>query len=201
MKLNELTNDSQLQLEFTTGSEKLYIDVQIAQVSRSGLVLYPVLYDGKTLSFKDNHNIVNIVLLQSNGKPLIWKNVTVSNAVVNGNPYVLVRSLDDSMEYNRRRNYRLDLDMQGNILGVGEVIIHDISNGGISFYLDKHRSCQVGQTVNIGFSSRGDNYTVKATIRRIVEEEERCLYGCTMSSTPMIDAFIIAEQRYRIKGY
>ena len=43
MKLNELTNDSTLQLEFEAGQDKLYLDVQIAQVSKGGLVLYPVI--------------------------------------------------------------------------------------------------------------------------------------------------------------
>ena len=56
MKLNELAVDSSLQLEFEAGAEKLYLDVQIAQVSKSGLILYPVIIDGKALSFKNNEN-------------------------------------------------------------------------------------------------------------------------------------------------
>lgn len=201
MKLNELSTESSVQLEFKVGKEKLYLDANIAQVARSGLVLYPVMYEGKAVSFKNNQNAVNLVLNQNEGKPLIWKNVAVSNAAMNGKQYVLVRSLDEGQEYNRRRTYRLPLDIKGSILGIGDVIVHDISNTGIAFYLDKGKKCDIGQTVSIGFSARNKNYVVSATIARIVEEEKRCLYGCTMMSNPVIDGFINEEQRFRIKGY
>ena len=77
MKLNELAVDSSLQLEFEAGAERLYLDVQIAQVSKSGLILYPVIIDGKALSFKNNENVINLVYLQREGKPLLWKNETL----------------------------------------------------------------------------------------------------------------------------
>lgn len=201
MKLNELSTESSVQLEFKVGKEKLYLDANIAQVARNGLVLYPVMYEGKAVSFKNNQNAVNLVLNQNEGKPLIWKNVAVSNASMNGKQYVLVRSLDEGQEYNRRRTYRLPLDIKGSILGIGDVIIHDISNTGIAFYLDKGKKCDIGQTVSIGFSVRNKNYIVSATITRIVEEEKRYLYGCTMMSNPVIEGFINEEQRFRIKGY
>ena len=201
MKLNELSAESAIQLEFKVGKEKLYLDANIAQVARSGLVLYPVMYEGKAVSFKNNQNAVNLVLNQNEGKPLIWKNVAVSNAAMNGKQYVLVRSLDEGQEYNRRRTYRLPLDIKGSILGIGDVIVHDISNSGIAFYLEKGKKCDIGQTVSIGFSARNKNYVVSVTIARIVEEENRYLYGCTMMSNPVIDTFINEEQRFRIKGY
>lgn len=201
MLLSDLTIESNIKLEVVSGNDKIYIDASIAQVLKSGIVLFPVTYEGKIVSFKDNHNIVNLVLYQADGKPSIWKNVSVSHAMMNGRAFVLVRSLEESSEYNRRRNYRLPLDIKGNVLGSGEVIVHDISNGGISFYMDQYGSCTVGQTVNIGFSARNCNYAVSATVVRVVEEEGRCLYGCTMKSTPLLDQFISEEQRYRLKGY
>lgn len=202
MKLNQMTNDSTIQLEFDAGHEKLYLDVQIAQVSKSGLVLYPVIIDGKALSFKNNDNAINLVLLQKEGKPLIWKNVAVSNAVINGRNFVLVRSISDGAEYNRRHNYRLPLDIRGNIVGYGDIIIKDISNNGIAFSIDKDtKRFSVGQQVNLGFSARNVNYTMSVTVARIVESETKVLYGCSMMSTPAIDQFISEEQRIRIKGF
>ena len=202
MKLNQLTSDSTLQLEFEAGQEKLYLDVQIAQVSKSGLVLYPVIIEGKALSFKNNDNIINLVYLQKEGKPLIWKNVAVSNAVINGLNFVLVRSISDGIDYNRRNNYRLPLDIKGNIAGYGDVLIRDISNNGLAFVISKDAPrCTIGQTVKISFSARNINYTISVTVARIVEEEKRVLYGCTMTSTPVIDQFISEEQRIRIKGF
>lgn len=202
MKLNQLTNDSTIQLEFEAGSEKLYLDVQIAQVSKSGLVLHPVIIEGKALSFKNNENIVNLVYLQKEGKPLIWKNVAISNAVINGRNFVLVRSLNDGAEYNRRNNYRLPLDIRGNITGYGDIIIKDISNNGIAFAIDRDaKRFTVGQQVNLCFSARNANYTMCVTVARVVEQETKVLYGCQMSSTPAIDQFISEEQRIRIKGF
>lgn len=201
MKLNELDKESSVLLEFDVGKEKLYLDTKIAQVAKGGLVLYPIMYEGKAISFKNNHNAVNLVVNRDDKKPLIWKNVAVGNAVVNGKTYVLVRSLSDGAEYNRRRTYRLHLDIKGNILGIGEVIVHDISNSGIAFYLDKGKKCDIGQAVSVGFSARNKNYAVNATVARIVEEENRCLYGCTMMSSPVIETFISEEQRFRIRGY
>ena len=202
MKISQLTNDSNLQLEFEAGHEKLYLDVQIAQVSKGGLVLYPVIIEGKALSFKNNTNVINLICLHKEGKPLLWKNVTVSNAVINGRNYVLVRSIGDAVEYNRRNNYRLPLDIRGNIVGYGDIIIHDISNNGIAFLIDKDaKRFNVGQEVALNFSARNVNYTLKANVARIVEQETRVLYGCSMMSTPVIDQFICEEQRIRIKGF
>lgn len=202
MKLNQLTSDSTIQLEFEAGTEKLYLDVQIAQVSKSGLVLYPVIIEGKALSFKNNENIINLVYLQKEGKPLIWKNVAVSNAVINGRNFVLVRSISDGAEYNRRNNYRLPLDIRGNITGYGDIIIKDISNNGLAFVIDKDaKRFTVGQQVNIGFGARNVNYTMCVTVARVVEQDTKVLYGCYMSSTPAIDQFISEEQRIRIKGF
>lgn len=201
MKLNELSADSMIQLEFKVGKEKLYLDANIAQVAKSGLVLYPVLFDGKAVSFKNNQNAVNLVFNRPEGKPLIWKNVSLSNAVIGGKQFVLVRSLENGQEYNRRSTYRLPLDIKGNIMGIGEGIVHDISTSGIAFYLEKDKKCTIGQTVNVGFSARNKNYIVNATVARIVEEEKRILYGCKMMSNPVIESFISEEQRIRIKGY
>lgn len=202
MKLNQLTNESTVQLEFEAGQEKLYLDVQIAQVSKSGLVLYPVIIEGKALSFKNNQNIINLIYLQKEGKPLLWKNVAVSNAIINGRNFVLVRSIGDGVDYNRRHNYRLPLDIRGNITGCGDIIIHDISNNGIAFLTEKDaKRFTIGQDVSINFSARNVNYTLKATVARTVEQETRILYGCSMMSTPAIDQFISEEQRIRIKGF
>ena len=201
MKLNELSPDCELQLELSVGKQKIYLDANIAQVARRGLVLYPVVFDGKVISFKNNKEPVNLIVRQPEGKPLIWKNVAIDNAVISQKSYVLVRSLEDAQEYNRRRNFRLDLDIRGTILGMGEVVIHDISNSGIGFYLEPGKTCKMGETVHIGFSVRDKNYGVAATVVRIVEGERRTLYGCSMMSTPAIDGFINEEQRIRIKGY
>ena len=202
MKLNQLANDSTIQLEFEAGQDKLYLDVQIAQVAKSGLVLYPVIIEGKALSFKNNENVINLVYLQKEGKPLLWKNVAVSNAVINGRNFVLVRSVGDGVEYNRRNNYRLPLDIRGNIPGYGDILIRDISNNGIAFVIDKDaKRFTIGQEVALNFSARNVNYTLKANVARVVEQENRVLYGCSMMSTPVIDQFICEEQRIRIKGF
>lgn len=201
MKLNQLTQDSKMQLEITSGKDRVYIDVSIAQVAQSGLVLNPVTYEGKVVSFKNNQDMVNIIWLQDDGKPQIWKRVGIDNAIINKKPYVLVRSKDNSMDYNRRTSFRLPLDVKGSIIGYGEVVIHDISSGGIGFYMDTSKEVKIGQQMHLGFSVRGDNYSVTATVVRIVPEERRTLYGCTMPSSPMIDTFITEEQRLRIKGF
>lgn len=201
MKLNQLTQDSKIQLEISSGNARVYVDASIAQVAKSGLVLNPVVYEGKTVSFKGNQEMVNLIWLQDDGKPVIWKRVGIDNAIINKMPYVLVRSMDEGRDYNRRRSFRLPLDVKGSIIGYGEVVIHDISSGGIGFYMDTSKDVQIGQQMHIGFSVRGDNYSVTATVVRIVPEERRTLYGCTMPSSPMIDTFIIEEQRLRIKGF
>ena len=81
------------------------------------IVLRPVtLNDTKMLvRWRNNENVINLVYLQREGKPLLWKKVAVSNAVINGRNFVLVRSVLDGVEYNRRNNYRLPLDIKGNI--------------------------------------------------------------------------------------
>ncbi len=200
MKLNQLTQESKIQIEVSIGRDRILIDAKIAQVAQSGLVLYPVTFDGRVISFRGNHEMLSIVLLQSDGKPLVWKNVAIDHAMINKKPFVLVRSNADSSEYNRRTTFRLSLDVRGAISGFGEVIVHDISNGGIGFFMDSDK-IPVGQKVKIGFSVRGDSYAVSATVVRVLPDERRTLYGCTMESSPAIDTLIIEEQRLRLKGF
>ncbi len=201
MKLNELTQDSKIQLEISDAKDRLLVDARIAQVAQSGLVLYPVTFDGKVISFKNTTHTISLVYLQNDGKPLVWNAVGIDHAVINKMPFVLIRSTKDSMEYNRRTTFRLSLDVRGAVAGYGEVIIHDISNGGIGFYMDSSKPVEMGQKIKIGFNVRGDSYTVSATVVRILPDERRTLYGCTMQSSPVIDTLIIEEQRLRLKGF
>lgn len=200
MKLNQLTQDSKIQIEISSGRDHLLVDAKIAQVAQSGLVLYPVTFEGKVISFRGNHEMISLVWLQDDGKPLVWKGIAIDHAMINKRPFVLVRSNADSVEYNRRTTFRLSLDVRGAISGFGEVIVHDISNGGIGFYSESDKIA-VGQKVKIGFSVRGDNYTASATVVRVLPDERRTLYGCTMASSPAIDTLIIEEQRLRLKGF
>lgn len=200
MKLNQLTQESKIQIEISAGRDRILIDANIAQVAQSGLVLYPVTFDGRVISFRGNHEMLSIVLLQSDAKPLVWKNVAIDHAMINKKPFVLVRSNAESSEYNRRTTFRLSLDVRGAVSGFGEVIVHDISNGGIGFFMDSDK-IPVGQKIKIGFSVRGDSYAVSATVVRVLPDERRTLYGCTMEASPAIDTLIIEEQRLRLKGF
>lgn len=201
MKLNELTLDSKIQLEVSAGKDRILIDAKIAQVAQSGLVLYPVTFDGKVVSFKNHQDTISLVWLQDDGKPLVWKRVSVDHAMINKMPFVFVRSVGDAVESNRRTTFRLSLDVRGAIAGYGEVIIHDISSGGIGFYMDSSKPVSKGQKLQIGFTVRGDSYNVNATVVRILPSDKRTLYGCTMPSTSVIDTLIIEEQRLRLKGF
>lgn len=203
MKIEDIKEESSLFLRFEDNEAALEIPIKVYQKRRNGLLAYPVKYEGMTISFdKLGTSRVHLLMEQEGDKPLIWKCVKVGYINVNKEIYVAIVSDDLATSFNRRKTFRLDMDVMGTAAGLGKVLIHDISNSGISFYLNNDKICEIGQEVKLTFSSKYAEYVVNGEIVRIAEDPEnkRIQYGCKVKPSATIDSFISEEQRDRIRG-
>ena len=58
---------------------------------------------------------------------------------VKGRQCIVLSTKSNGVQYNRRLNFRLSLDVQGTLKGQ-KIIVHDLSSTGISFYVRKENS-------------------------------------------------------------
>lgn len=202
METLSITKDNDISIQIVSKEKTIELPVSIIKVSRHGLLANLIFYNQKAVSFDNNDNIkYNLICSVDNeGKPYIWKNISVSNTKINNKQYILLKTYGKGTPYNRRAAYRLPLDIKCKLLGVGDAILHDISNCGVSFYLPKDNIFS-NKEIALNFENRYEQYAIKAQVVRKEEDSNnnRILYGCKMNPSPMIDNLLTEEQRYRIK--
>ena len=202
METLSITKDNDISIQIVSKEKTIELPVSIIKVSRHGILANLIFYNQKAVSFDNNDNIkYNLICSVDNErKPYIWKNISVSNAKINNKQYILLKTYGKGIPYNRRDAYRLTLDIKCKILGVGDAILHDISNCGVSFYLPKDNIFS-NKEITLNFEHRYEQYAIKAQVVRKKEgsNNNRILYGCKMNPSPMIDSLLTEEQRYRIK--
>lgn len=200
MRLEDLSQGQNVIIEIVKGDEHSEVDASIMMVNKSVVVLEPIVIDGKVLVLDDADIHVSLVLAIENEKPQLWKNVAFGMTSLNNRQCIVIKSLNESITYNRRGSYRLSMDTQGYIKNE-KIVIHDISSTGISFYTKLDHRKTIGSEVTIKFTANYEDVYVKGTIVREIETDDRYLYGCTIHNNPVVDSFIASEQRKRVMKF
>lgn len=197
MNISEIPLEAKVSLEVEKGDESNVISVNIQKVAENVLVLLPVEIDGKVLVLRDKDLKIDVYYEVDNSKPIVWRNVAYGMVAVKGRQCIVLSTKSNGVQYNRRLNFRLSLDVQGTLKGQ-KIIVHDLSSTGISFYVRKENRKTIGTEVNIKFVANYDEMAVQGQIVREMEEEERYLYGCSIKPNTVIDTFLAEEQRRRL---
>ena len=197
MRLEELSQGQGVLLEIVKGDEHSEVDANVMMVSRNVVVLEPIIIEGKVLVLNDTEIHVSLVLSIEDEKPQLWKNVAFGMTIISNRQCIVIKSVNESVTYNRRGSYRLPMDNQG-YLKNEKIIIHDISTTGLSFYTNKDNRKTVGSNVEIRFMAHYEEIHVKGTIVREIEDGDRYLYGCIIHASPAVDSYIASEQRKRV---
>lgn len=198
MHIWEIQEDAELLLEIKNENSEITIPVTLLKVLKNGLFLADVMYDDQKITFGAQNVSYDIILTMSNDYPLVWTDVQIKNVSIKGISGVLVASTAEATRRNRRSCYRVPIGVNGIVAG-NRVTIHDISVNGISFRSKEKLMFNAGEKVLITFAANYENYTVEATIVRIVEEESSVLYGCRQKPNTQIDQLISFEQRKQVQ--
>lgn len=204
MKIEELTEDNILFLQFEGKNQILELPLTLVRSSKNGIITDPVEFSGKIITFNNNEMACkyNLICALPNSKPVIWTDILIEDINIKRKKYLLIRVSGEGALHNRRSTYRLPLDCLGDLQNYGKVIIHDISYNGISFYLSDDRKCNIDQAINLSFIMDDEKYVIQGRIVRETYDSERRrnLYGCRINPSVSIDQFIQEQQRNRIRG-
>ncbi len=197
VKIVEIPLAGRVSLQITKGEYSDMLPVNIQSIGDNYVILMPIEIDNKILVLKDPEAQIDFLYAAEEEKPLIWKNISNMMVNVKGKPCVVLSSKKEGIPYNRRLNFRLPMDVKGKLKNLN-IVIHDISSSGISFYLPKENRLRIGQSFEIRFMANYEELKVQGEIVREIEEDRRFLYGCTIKSTVAVDNFIADEQRRRL---
>lgn len=200
MKIYEIPMDGKISLKLNKDDKSTILPARIKKITDKVLVLYPFIIDGKELSFRDEAGLVIDLMYEDNkDKPFYWRNVAHKMASVGGQNCLILAEKKDAVHLNRRGDFRLDMDVKGVLNRNENVIVHDISYSGVSFYTNMDNRKNVGDSITLKFVANYEDLVVNGKIVREVEADMRYLYGCTIEKSIQVDAFLIEEQRRRLQ--
>lgn len=203
MRIEEIDENANLLLHIEAAGGELELPVILYKKVRKGIIIHPVKKDNVAISFESLKECkLSLIMEVKDSKPILWRNIQIGNIKSNGELYTAILAMDEGAVYNRRGAFRLELDINGNLTGYGKVLIHDISSGGISFYLPNGQECHVGQEINLHFDTKASSYNISGEVVRMADDAEkgRVMYGCKTKHYPAVDAFISEEHRKRVWG-
>ncbi|MBR6452102.1 MAG: PilZ domain-containing protein [Lachnospiraceae bacterium] len=159
----------------------------------SGVLADAIERDGKYVSFhmaEESHLTVYSII---DKKPYTWTDLRIIIASFKKKTYYLIMSNQNAKESNRRAGYRQWVGHDGSLklgleAGSREVVIKDISTGGIGLVVDGEVAPKIGETVHITYTDRVTtssglpkefNFSLKATVARKDDSNpDRTVIGC-----------------------
>lgn len=203
MRIEEIDENASLLLHIEATGGELEVPLKLYKKVKNGLIVYPIKKDNVIISFESLKECkLSLIMEVKDSKPFLWRNIQIENIKSKGEVFTAILVTDDGVSFNRRRAFRLDIDINGNLNGYGKILVHDISSGGISFYLPAGKTCSVGQQIELHFDAKSIGYNISGEVVRLANDAEngRTMYGCRTKNYPAVDAFISEEQRNRVRG-
>ena len=193
MPLQELESGQAFTLEVNWGSLNYEIQSRVMGSNANGLLIKPFVYKGIALDlmssqYKDMLFSIHSLNLQTERR-IVWKNVNVRSVIYNEQNYyvVQVNAFQNQSSCSERRDHiRLKLNLIGQIAIDREsdyfpVRLRDISDNGISFYLDDGFDIE-NRNIYIHFEDvvRGNVFDLDIVCRMVreVPSGNQVMYGC-----------------------
>lgn len=193
LKLQELKSSSDLTVQILWEHSQIEFRSKLVKTGTRGIYITPYLRDGKPLNFDiaitDNVqcNLYAVDTNASSGR-IVWNDVELQ-AVEEPEGllyHITTRQFNQySRPGERRIHERTSSDVVATISDMSfhstEVILHDISDNGISFYATEPLS-SLSDTLNIKFNDtiNGEQFIINTTIKivRNYEKQGKMYYGC-----------------------
>lgn len=221
MYINEVKN-SKLKITAIIGKQSIDFDVnQILDINEKDrkvlnkiakkmpyIITEPIIIKDKMLNFSSNKIISKISTSFDNA--LFEWNIIVRNICL---PYSnkkchIIFSEKSVKPVNRRNNYRVWLGYTA-IIQVNsnkktdEVIVKDISAGGIGIIIDKNTLANIGDNIHLIFTEPIDNvkFNLNAVIVRKESISGKIVIGCVFNKVSSeIEKYVTRKQREKIKN-
>ena len=138
MLLTQLVQNSNLLLEININNKHLEFDSSVFTKIGDYILIEPVKVNGKVVNFEIGNVLIDMLLIRSDKKPIIWKRVLLKNTIYKTKTYYKVVPTGDGFEVNRRNAFRLYFEVKG-VVQVGtnsvpiDIIVKDVSENGFSF--------------------------------------------------------------------
>lgn len=179
-----------------------------------GLLVEPMLAQGKMINFIQKHNILYQLTFVNKADNRLYKwNKIIIKAIKDdkGKLYHMLVSELEGQPYNRRQSYRVAIDIDG-IARFGPnrmthpVTIRNISSGGIGFECKADVECSEDLIIHLSFEDsvlktnfKIDCYAVR---KFILEDTQQIYYGCKFLQESMaINNYVQRkQQRLQIKN-
>lgn len=193
MKVNELVFDQKVIVQILWGERKIEFTTQVLKKGDNSIYVSPYLHNGKALEFNiDNTDGVVCNLFANNTETeerISWKNIKLKTEELNGKPvYLLKTSVFNQIANNddRRQNKRIIIRKNARIYDVvsdkyTDILIHDISDVGISFYAPASyapRSNQILIDFIDSIDEKSFNMKIECSIARTENKAGNVFYGC-----------------------
>lgn len=135
--LTKLPVDSTLHIEVYYMRQKLEYDVQIVKEAEGGLLIQPIMNEGRMMNFMSSKLRILVMYYIKGDKPILWSHCQIKSVMYKGNPYHYILTNHLGISWNRRNDFRLFIGDSG-VAQLGEnhvalkVNIRDVSSSGFS---------------------------------------------------------------------
>lgn len=211
MFLQEIDIRSKATILVRIGSQTLTFDTIVQEPSENGVLTEPIYRNDKLIGFKTRGLIITVQICNLSDKKVYeFNNVEILNIKTkDGAIHHKMICKRAGKQINRRSAVRVWLGIEG-VARVGtnrtayNVIVKDISVGGISFILHKDMGIEVGEMAHITFNDEDARikFSLSAIVVRTAEMEDgRVLYGCRLNQdSPAISKYVTDKQREKLKA-
>ena len=192
MEIKELVEGQKVEVEIMWGDQKIEFSSELVAKDEKGIWVLPYIHRGRTLELNIDtidDVVCSLYALNGNNTRVCWKNLELKTLPRGGaalyylvpHSYNRVASNDD-----RRRHERIVIHKQGKVYDklidqYAEVMIHDISDIGISFYAPPSFQPQSNQlTVYLKdyIDDREFDMKIQCSISRMQQRVGTQFHGC-----------------------
>ena len=201
--LKDLFDGTSVEISFSFNGKEFAFPVKIKKVTKETTYTEVIKLKDQVLPLDKCDFPINLTYFRINNKPVIWENCEVSLIKEKSGEFLFAFPNDiNGKVLNRRKNFRIDIDLEADILLNNKVkfkgIVKDLSSSGFSILIDNHVTLKEKESLAIVFDDIKLNKHLKLSgkIVRIESKEKENLYGCIISFyNSNLDQYLNLKQR------
>jgi len=187
MLLSQLVQNSNLILEININNKHLEFESVVFAKIGDYILIEPVRVNGKVVNFEIGNVLIDLLLIRSDKKPIIWKRVLLKNTIYKSKTYYKVVPTGDGFEINRRNAFRLYFEVKG-VVQVGtnsvpmDIIVKDVSENGFSFVSKVNIEKPLKSIVRLVLVDLNKTLNLNGVlVRKEKVNQSKYCYGCELN--------------------
>ena len=203
MELRELRTGDKLHVTAKLKKGRLEFDTQIVHQDSFGSVIQVIHHGNRIVNFSIPNIQIELVHVQSNGKPVIWSDCQIKTMIFKGRQIQIASTETEGIEKNRREAFRMGMGISG-MIKIGnapqmEAYINDVSYYGFGIVLPDDIPNSLNAPVQLSFTDESISIDIEGIIvRKQHRADEQIHFGCRVtSSNTELTKLISIKQRKR----